>query len=689
MFESILSFVSAGVLILLGLYYLINRTVKGSNLVFSVLLFLFASLEIVDRLTLNINPELRYYSMLIESLLPGTILLLSIMLSRKSPFDINFLTKLALVLSIGFPLSIFTIGKDNFFFAPDLQTERILFLTKSGYYFYLGIMLYFIYALINLEATFVSSRGSERWRLKFIFMGLLCMVAMEIFYTSQALLYRTINLNILPARSIVFMVGAILIGYSKLFRGNNVAISVSRFVVYRSIALLSVGLYLIVLGMVGEGLKYTGINYSENLLLIFGFLFGVAVFTVLFSEQVRRKIKVLINKHFYAHKHDYRNKWLDFTERLSRCRNTNEIERAITETYRETFGLRWTTLYVLDRKKGIYRPTGSTGNAVEYSLKENTGLIEYFKEKKRVFNSETDEYIPDAGEQEFIKATGALLIIPLQNNGNIEGLVLCGEQLVREELTFEDYDLMKTLAKQATLALLNQRLSEEISETRQLAAVARVSSFVLHDLKNMTSTLSLMLDNANEYIDDPEFQQDMIGTLKSTVNKMKSLMNRLREIPEKQQISAVHSDLAVLVEDVLSEFPSLNGGVRISKELKKAPAMVDTEEIKKVLLNIVLNAIEATAPSGGDIFIETGTEEGNSFVRVSDTGSGMTEEFMKEHLFRPFRTTKKKGLGIGLYQCKQIVEAHKGTIKVKSALNRGTEVTILIPAVSTPSLTHV
>jgi putative PEP-CTERM system histidine kinase len=218
--------------------------------------------------------------------------------------------------------------------------------------------------------------------------------------------------------------------------------------------------------------------------------------------------------------------------------------------------------------------------------------------------------------------------------------------------------------------------------------VARVSSFVLHDLKNMTSTLSLMLDNANEYIDDPEFQQDMIGTLKSTVNKMKSLMDRLKEIPDKQQISAVHSDLAVLAEDVLRELPKLNGAVRITKELKKAPAMVDTEEIKKVLLNILLNAIEATAPSGGDIFIETGTEEGFSFIRVSDTGSGMTEEFMKEHLFKPFRTTKKKGLGIGLYQCKQIVEAHKGTIKVKSAHNSGTEVTILIPAVSTPSLTH-
>ncbi len=689
MVESLLSFVSAGLLILLGLYYLVNKTVHGTNLVFSILLFLFASLEILDRLTLNMNPEMRYYCMLIESLLPGTILLLSIMLSRKSPFDINILTKLALVLSIAFPLSIFTVGKNNFYFAPDLQTERILFLTKAGYYFYLGIMLYFIYALINLEATFASSRGSERWRLKFIFMGLLCMVAMEIFYTSQALLYRTINLNILPARSVVFIIGTILIAYSKLFRGNNVAISVSRFVVYRSIGLLSVGFYLIVLGVIGEGLKYTGINYSENLLLVFGFLSGVAVFTVLFSEQVRRKIKVFIDKHFYAHKHDYRCQWLDFTERLSRCRSTNDIEMAITETFKETFGLRWARLYLLDRKTGVFRAENSSNFRVEQNLPVNTGLTEYFKEKKRVFNSESDEYIPDDRERQFIKDTGAFLIIPLQNNGDLEGFVLCGEQLVREELTFEDYDLMRTLAKQATLALINQRLSDEVAETRQLAAVARVSSFVLHDLKNMASTLSLMLDNANEFIDDPEFQQDMLNTLKSTVNKMKTLMNRLKEFPEKQKISTVYSDISVLAEDVLGEFRNLNGGVRINKDLKKAPAMVDPEEIKKVILNIVLNAIEATASSGGDIHVETGIKNGNSYLRVSDTGSGMTEEFIKNHLFRPFSTTKKKGLGIGLYQCKQIVEAHKGTIEVKSAINRGTEIIINIPAVSTPTLTHV
>ena len=683
MLESLLSFGSAAVLVLLGMYLLITKTEQRSNLVFSIFLFLLSGLEVVDRLTLTLNPGLRFYSMFIESLLPGTVLLLSIMLSRKAPYNTGFFTKLALVTSIAFPVSVFVIGRGGFYYAPDIQTERIAFLTREGYFFYLGVMLYFILSLINLEATFVSTRGSERWRLKYIFMGLLCIVAMEIFYTSQALLYRTLNLNLLTARSVVFIMGALLIGYSKLYRGNNVAIAVSRFVLYRSIGLLSVGLYLLVLGIAGEGLKYTGINYSETLLLIFGFLFGIALFAVLFSEQVRRRIKVFINKHFYTHKHDYRTQWLGFTERLSHCRDTSEIEEAITETFKETFGLKGAMLFTIDRGSGLYR----SRNPSVPALPEDTGLIRYFKERKRVFNADTDEYQPDEAEREFIDKTGAFLIIPLQKNGDVVGFVLCGEQLIREELTFEDYDLMKTLAKQATLAVLNQHLSEEVAETRQLAAVAKVSSFVIHDLKNMASTLSLMLDNAAEFIDDPEFQQDMLDTLKSTVEKMRSLMNRLKDFPEKQRLSTQQADLALLTEEALRGIKNINGGVKIIKTLNTAPATVDPEEFKKVVLNLVLNAFEATEGSGGEIRIETGTGDGAAFLKVSDTGKGMSEEFLKGHLFKPFSTTKKKGLGIGLYQCKQIIEAHRGTIKVKSALNRGTEFIVSLPAESSPALT--
>ncbi|RMG73777.1 MAG: PEP-CTERM system histidine kinase PrsK, partial [Nitrospirae bacterium] len=512
MVETVLSIVSTVVLTLLGLYFLVSRQRQGTHLVFFLFCLLLALTEVFDRLSLNLNPSYRLYAMAAESLLPGTILLLSIMHSRKDPFNVNFFMKLMLVTSIAFPVSIFLIKGNGFYFAPDLQTEGMVFLTDQGYYFYLAMMFYFILALINLEATFVASRGSERWRLKFLFMGLVCIIAMEILYTSQALLYRTLNLNILPSRSVVFILGAILIGYSKLFRGNNVAISVSRTVLYRSLALLAVGVYLILLGALGEGLKYTGINYSENLLLIFGFIAGVAVLTVLFSEQVRRRIRVFINKHFYSHKHDYRNQWLNFTERLSKCRTSEEISRAIVETFKETFGLKWTALFVLDREEGIYKPLYPANGLTGVSLPGESPMIGYFKEKKRVFNSDSREYIPDERESAFIKERDAFLIIPLHNNGDVEGLVLCGEQIIREELTFEDYDLMKTLAKQATLSLINQRLSEELARTRQLAAVAKLSSFVIHDLKNMASSLSLVIENAKEYINEPEFQQDLLNT---------------------------------------------------------------------------------------------------------------------------------------------------------------------------------
>ncbi len=681
MYSVYLSIISAIFLFVLGLYFLANRSRRNiSNILFSLLCFILGGLEITDRLTVVYGVKYRYYSMLLEALLPFSFLALSIFHSRKRPFNISIVAKVALLLSLVFPISVVVFKNSEFYFAPDIQTEGMVFLGNLGYVFYLGIMLYCVLSLINLEATFSSSKGSERWRLKFTFMGLICLIAMEIFYTSQALLYRTLNLNLLPARSLVFILGSVLIAYSKIFRGNNVNIAVSRFMLYRSLGLLSVGLYLIVLGLLGEGLRYTGINYSENLLLVFGFLCGVAVFTVVFSEQVRRKIKVFINKHFYAHKHDYRQQWLGFTERLSKCRDINEIEKAVLETYRDTFGFKWIALFMFDKNTKSYRyKKGLPELDIKNELAGDAGLIRYFREKKRIFNPDTPEYKPEGKDQEFVKSTRPFLIIPLLGTDSVEGFLVCGDQLVREELIYEDYDLMKTLAKQATLAIVNQRLAEELIETRQIAAVAKVASFVIHDLKNMVSTLSMTVENAQEYMDDRNFQEDMLKTLKGTVRKMTGLIEKLKNFPEKQNMSKVNTDINLVVEDVVSSFSRLNGRLRFVKCSDVLTVNIDVEEIKKVLTNLVINAIEATEYNKGEIVIETGrSDNGRVVVKVSDNGIGMNQDYIREHLFKPFKTTKKEGLGIGLYQCKQIIEAHGGKIEVSSSPDKGTDFRIYL-----------
>ena len=222
------------------------------------------------------------------------------------------------------------------------------------------------------------------------------------------------------------------------------------------------------------------------------------------------------------------------------------------------------------------------------------------------------------------------------------------------------------------------KFSEELAETREVAAVAKVSSFVIDDLKNLTSSLSLLLENASDFIGEPEFQEDMLQAVRNTVDKMRGLTQKLKEIPEKESLNTMITDIDLLVKESVAEFRKVRPGVDLHYHGTTVLSMTDSEEMKKVLLNILLNAVDAT-DNNCVIRVETGNADDMAFVHVEDNGCGMTRDFVSNHLFRPFRTTKEKGLGIGLYQSKQIVEAHCGSIEVKSEVGKGSVFTIYVP----------
>ena len=674
------SFIAAALLLALAAHTIYRgRTVPGFALSASVLLL--ALIEALDQAALHLGVytyEIKWASVLLESFLPASLLLFSVTYSRTySARSIPLYCHILLVLSFLFPAAVLFFPLGDFFYAPDLQTERMLFLGDAGYWFYMLIMLYIIVALMNLESTFSATAGPDRWRMKFEVIGLAGMLAVLIFYFSQGLLYRTINMNMLPVKSGVFIIAAVAVGYSRLTRGNGVKVAVSRYVIYRSLTLLLIGAYLLILGIVGEGMKYFGASFGRNAAIFIAFASGILLLAVLFSEQLRRKAKVSIDKHFFAQKHDYRTQWITFTERLAVCRTSAEIYDEILTTYMRSFGLRGASLYLCSAECLSYTLAACREMRGGPEMPASEGLKSYFLERGRVLDPDGGEYALAKEESDFFDLSGTRLLVPVEGNGRIEAFVAFGEQLASEVFTYEDYDLMKTLAKQAALSIINFRLSEELAETREIAAVAKISSFVIHDLKNLASSLSLLLDNAEEYIGDPEFQNDMIDATRNTLSKMKGLIQKLKMIPEKQSLNAVSSDMLILARETVSEFMRSRPGAAISCGGVRASTMVDQEEFKKVLLNLILNAVESVGRDGA-INIETRSEAGKASISVKDNGCGMTTEFMTEHLFKPFRTTKGKGLGIGLYQCKQIIEAHGGTITVASAPGQGTTFTITL-----------
>jgi signal transduction histidine kinase len=213
-------------------------------------------------------------------------------------------------------------------------------------------------------------------------------------------------------------------------------------------------------------------------------------------------------------------------------------------------------------------------------------------------------------------------------------------------------------------------------------AVHRVAAFVMHDLKNCAATLTMVTANAREHLGNPEFQHDALEAISSTADRIRRLIARVSALPSGAAIGVVPVDLARLVREVSREMqPALPSDVVLRLDAQPVPPVyADLGEIRRVVVNLVLNAAEAIPRDGGAIEVATFADGPDACIQVIDTGSGIPQARLKAGLFAPFTSTKPGGLGIGLYQCKAIVDAHAGRIEVRTAPRHGTTFTVRLPA---------
>ena len=557
-------------------------------------------------------------------------------------------------------------------YSPDFATEKLLFLPVAGYWFYLTVMTILVVALCYLERTYVSLERPDRWRVKFEVVGTGLLLTVLVIYYSQALLYRSLDMNLVPVRTASLLLGVVLMAYSRVCRGGVVTLQVSRDLAYRSVVVVAVGLYLMVLGLFGTGMQYINWQPSRSVLVGGAVFFGLVLVVFFLSEGVRRRIQVLLHKNFYQKKYDYRSKWLEFTSRLATAKNRTELESVILAFYAETFSVRGAALFLREPHDGRFRCTAHHELELQDVVYEQQAVAEQLPDCNWVValdEAETKENLWQPFHQRHCS-----FLVPLCFERGVEGFIVLGQRVyTQEQVTYEDFDLMKTLAHQAIGVLLSRKLYTDLVVAKELAAIGRVSTFVIHDLKNLMSSLGLVVDNARDYIDDEEFRADMFETLDNTLVKMNSLITRLQNAKRQPQLSLIETDLLQRAHSAAQQ--AVNPAIDVRGEPVKVCA--DEKELEKVLLNLFHNAREASA-SEQAIVVEVGARE-QAYVRVCDSGEGMSEEFVRTRLFKPFETTKKKGMGIGLYQCRQVVENHGGRIDVQSTLGQGSVFTVWLP----------
>ncbi|MCD6580590.1 MAG: PEP-CTERM system histidine kinase PrsK [Desulfuromusa sp.] len=588
---------------------------------------------------------------------------------------------ISIVVALSLLIFIIVSPIENLLFSPDFAEEHIIFLTKYGFIIYLLLMVFLVFGLVQLERTLAGLHQLQRWNIKLIVISSGLLLASFALYFSHSLLYRSINLNFLAVRSVAVFVAVSLFCYAHLYQKSSVKLALSRGIAHRSFVLLIVGGYLILLGVVGEGLRYLNIASAKPILYVLLLISSLGLAVVFLSEKLRRRLKVVLHKNFYQSKYDYQEQWQNFSNRVGAGKTLSEIQISILDLFCDPLACKGGILYLYDFESSHYAYTASFNFRRDWRPFSATDplIVKLRQNKQKDWIVNLKENHPDLSDSliESFGDVGVFLIVPLFFDEELAGFIVLGEQInPDEELTYEDYDLLRMLARQAIATVQGLRLSEELSTSRELAAIGKVSTFVLHDLKNQVSGLSLMLDNARDYISDPEFQQDMLGTVGTTVDNMKGLIARLKNIKEKPELVISSVPINIIIQDAAE-----TAGSNIEVAGKSVLVAVDEEEIYKVILNLLVNAAEATGDSR-PVLVTYGRRDNLAFIEVSDSGCGMSADFIENKLFKPFETTKKHGFGIGLFQCKQIVESHGGKIKAESHEGKGTKFTIFLPLAS-------
>ena len=540
-----------------------------------------------------------------------------------------------------------------------------------------------VLALVLIEQLFRNVSEDSRWNVKPLCLGLAGACLFDLYVYSQAVLFNRLDGDAVSIRGAVHTLMVPLLLLASTRRGDWIAkIQVSRKAAFHSLTLLIVGLYLIFVSGAGYYVRYFGGEWGRALQLGLVFVGLLLLIVLALSGTVRAKMRVFFGKHFFRYRYDYREEWLRFTKTLSGQNSPQETGQQVVRGLADLLESPGGALWMRNRGESSFSQT-ARWNLAQSEVKEDatSALCQFMVNSGWVINLE--EY------RSFPRRYGLLtlppwlhnieqawLIVPLTVGVEMIGFVVLARARARLDVNWEVNDLLKTASRQAASFLAQMQATEALLEVRKFDAFNRMSAFVVHDLKNIVTQLSLLLKNAQRHSQNPEFQQDMLMTVENSLDRMRQLMLQLREGATPAG-TAVGVDLCEIIGRIASV--ASGRGRKLEVELvDRIGTRGHAERIERIIGHVVQNAFDATG-STGSVWLTLERQAGQAQIEVLDTGSGMSQEFIRNRLFKPFQTTKQAGMGIGAYESFHYVQELGGKIEVDSELNKGTKVTILLP----------
>lgn len=625
------------------------------------------------------------------SFLPGLWLLFSLTFARGNFRD--FLKKWKFALMVAFAIPVACVAfHDNLFASVGLAEESehwILRLAAPGTILYLVILLSGVLVLMNLERTFRAAVGTMRWRVKFMVLGLGVIFAVRTYVSSQVLLFRAIDSSLEALSVCALLLGCALLLRS-VFRLGQFETDVypSQSLLHGSITVLLAGIYLFVVGVFAKVVTWLGGDATFTAEAFVVLIALVLLTMLLLSDRARLHTRRFISRHFQRPFYDYRAVWRKFVQGTASCVKQPDLCQAAAKLITEIFEALSVSIWLFDEKKESLSLGASTflSNTRADELKprsdETAALVRELPNHSEPIDIDLSRenwarWLRRCHPDEFQKGSSRFCV-PLLAGGDLLGIIIVGDRVGGVAFSSQDSDLLKCIGDEVAAGLLNLQLSQKLLQAKELEAFQTMSAFFVHDLKNTASSLNLMLQNLPVHFQDPAFREDALRGVAKTVTHINHLIGRLSLLRHELQIKPTKGDLNQLVEKAVAGWENAPG-IALVKELRPVPELLfDEDQMLKVLTNLVLNAREAVSQNG-QVRIDTVQSNGWAILTVADNGCGMSPDFLRRSLFRPFQTTKKNGLGIGMFQSKMIVEAHGGRIEVETETGKGTSFRILLP----------
>lgn len=548
-------------------------------------------------------------------------------------------------------------------------------------------------ALVLVHNLYAGAMAQQRVALRWTCMALATIWGYDLNLYTIAYLSHSLPVELEALRGLVQVGVAGLLTIGAVRGRSALRFSPSRAVAFQSLSLLVIGGYMILMVGAAQSLAWLGGNASQLAQLGFVFVTSVLVVAILPSGRVRGWLKVMLAKHFFQHRYDYRAEWLRFTRTIGRASTHapslhERVVQAVADITDSAAGLLLTQAESGELVLAARWQWPTADVPAEALSPEEVAFFE-----KRGFIVDLDELragVDHQGERKavpdwLIEEHSAWALVPLLHYDRLVGLVVLGRPPVARKLDWEDFDLLRVVGMQLASYLAEHAGQSALLEASRFDEFNRRMAFVMHDIKNLASQLSLLSRNAEKHAENPAFRADMLITLRNSADKLNALLARLSRYGGSGGERVEDIDASEVIRSVAARY-NAPGQVQVHVT-HDAPCHVlaSRELLEQVVLHLVQNAIDAS-PEGMAVFLQANIDGLYGSIEVIDTGCGMSAEFIRNRLFKPFVSTKAGGFGIGAFEAREMVRSMRGKLEVESREGLGSRFTVRLPLAAAQGL---